>query len=84
MGSFLAQARAQLYPDTPANELRLMISPSDAARDVGQLLTPLAEMEEGYEKPNENGSTAEDYWKDEYLGPWLNAQEDIWAIKVFF
>ncbi|KAL8633185.1 hypothetical protein Q9189_001085 [Teloschistes chrysophthalmus] len=83
MRRFLAQARAQLYPDTPANELRLMISPSKAARDAGQLLTPIAEREGGYEEPDENGRTAEDYWKDEYLGPWLNAEEDIWAIKVF-
>ncbi|KAL9587473.1 MAG: hypothetical protein Q9203_003497 [Teloschistes exilis] len=83
MRRFLAQARAQLYPDTPVNELRLMISPSNAAREAGKLLTPIAEREEGFEEPNDNGRTAEDYWKDEYLGSWLDAEEDIWAIKVF-
>lgn len=60
-----------------------MISPSNAAREAGKLLTPIAEREEGFEEPNDNGRRAEDYWKDEYLGSWLNAEEDIWAIKVF-
>lgn len=80
---FLAQARAQLYPDTPTNELRLVISPSESARQEGKLLTPIAEIEEGYDTPDENGKTAEDYWQTQYVDGWFNVEEDIWAIKVF-
>ncbi|KAL8690475.1 MAG: hypothetical protein Q9218_004084 [Villophora microphyllina] len=80
---FFAQARAQLYPDTPANALQLVISPSEAARQEGKLLPPIAEKKEGYDEPDDSGKTAEDHWKSEYLDVWFNVEEDIWAMKIF-
>lgn len=80
---FLALARANLYPDTPVNNLRIMISPNTAAREKGMLLTPIAEVEKGYREPDKVGKTLEDYWEDEYMDAWFNPYEDVWAIKVF-
>ncbi|KAL8870738.1 MAG: hypothetical protein Q9174_003283 [Haloplaca sp. 1 TL-2023] len=74
---FLALVREHLYPDTPENKLRIMISPNTVARDEGSLLTPIAEVAGGHSKEMEY------VWGRNYVTHNFNPYEDVWAIKIF-
>ena len=77
MERFLALSREHLYPDTPGNKLRIMISPNIAARDKGLLLTPISEVAGGHSKEDEY------FWSKCYVADHFNPYQDVWAIKMF-
>ncbi|KAL8966525.1 MAG: hypothetical protein Q9183_003336, partial [Haloplaca sp. 2 TL-2023] len=74
---FFALSREYLYPDTPGNKLRIMISPNTAAREKGLLLTPIAEVAGGHSKEDQY------FWNECYIADYFNPYEDVWAIKTF-
>ncbi|KAL8948210.1 MAG: hypothetical protein Q9222_005585 [Ikaeria aurantiellina] len=80
---FFDLVRTQLYPDA-SEKLRIRISPSEAFRKQGKLMTPMKEQSPGdYAKDAGNGSTFEQYWKEDVVGKWLKAEEDVWVVRVF-
>ncbi|KAL9026063.1 MAG: hypothetical protein Q9196_005217 [Gyalolechia fulgens] len=82
MEHFFELARSELYPDTDG-ELRLAISPSEAFRNEGELLTAISESKGGYTRSDGQERTLEEWWKEEIMGKWLVPDEDVWAIKIF-
>ena len=79
--SFFRLARKELYPETKGR-LKLRISPSNAFRQTGKLLVPIAEQKT-YMTRDEDGATREDVWRESIVETWLTPQEDVWVIKVF-
>ncbi|KAI4147549.1 MAG: hypothetical protein LQ341_001771, partial [Variospora aurantia] len=81
MERFFTLARSQLYPYT-SGKLRLRISPNDTFQKEAKLLVPI-ESESAYTTSDSDEEPLEEWWKREVLDPWLNPEEDIWAIKIF-
>lgn len=81
MESFFRFARKDLYPETKG-KLKLRISPSNAFRQTGKLLLPIAEQKT-YITRDKDGATREDVWRESIVEQWLTPQEDVWVIKVF-
>ncbi|KAL8649916.1 MAG: hypothetical protein Q9210_004122 [Variospora velana] len=81
MERFFTLARSQLYPNT-SGKLRLRISPNDAFQKEAKLLVPI-ESESVYTTSDSDEESLEEWWKREVLDPWLDSEEDIWAIKIF-
>ncbi|KAL9017283.1 MAG: hypothetical protein Q9185_005374 [Variospora sp. 1 TL-2023] len=90
-GKVLQPRRCKRYVDRRTKDwrepkvsckLRLRISPNDTFQKEAKLLVPI-ESESTYTTSDSDEEPLEEWWKREVLDPWLNPEEDIWAIKIF-
>ncbi|KAL8714557.1 MAG: hypothetical protein Q9220_001505 [cf. Caloplaca sp. 1 TL-2023] len=77
MKRFFNLVRTQLYPDA-SEELCVRISPSEAFRKQGKILTSMKER-----GSSDYTELHEQYWDKDVMGRWITAEEDVWVMQVF-